>query len=71
VIEVLARVVRLVGELPENYQKEAAQSLAWLLKRAEEEMTMTAEEIKALRRMERERTRELCRQIREILKDGR
>lgn len=54
IIKELEDVLVLVAELPAQYQKEAAQRLAWLLKSAEEEMTMTEMEIKELRRMERE-----------------
>jgi hypothetical protein len=67
VIEDLARVVRLVGELPEQYQKEAAQRLARLFERADEEMTMTEEEIQELRRLERERTDDVWRRLREFV----
>jgi hypothetical protein len=39
-------------ELPEKYQRRAAQELQRLVMRAEEEETMTREEIRALRRLE-------------------
>ena len=56
-IKELEDVFALLRELPENYQKEAAQSLSWFLKRVEEEMTMTEQEIRELRRMDREASR--------------
>lgn len=51
-IKQLEDVLALVQELPEKHQKRAAQELRWVMMRAEEEMTMTPEEIRALRRLE-------------------
>ena len=66
-IDELERVVALLAPLPEKYQKEAARTLAWFLRRVDEEMTMTEDEIAALRRLERERSLDLRRQIQEFL----
>ena len=51
-IKELQNVLGLVLELPEAYQKRAAQELRQLVMRAEEESTMAPEEIRTLRRLE-------------------
>lgn len=51
-IKELEDVLEFVRELPEKHQKRAAQELRWVVMRAEEESTMTQEDIKALRRLE-------------------
>jgi inactivated superfamily I helicase len=66
-IKELERVVVLLDALPETYQKEAADSLAWFLKRVENEMTMTKEEIAELERLRRAKTRALYQEFRELL----
>jgi hypothetical protein len=68
-IDDLARVVQFVGELPEEYQKQAAMQLGWLLKRAENEMTLTADELQELERLSKARTVRLRAEIRRVL-DG-
>jgi hypothetical protein len=68
-IEDLTRVVQLIGELPEEYQKKAAMQLGWLLKRAEDEMTLTAEELQEVGRLSKARTVRLRAEIRRVL-DG-
>lgn len=59
----LKNVMVLIGELPESYQQQAAQQLGWLLKRAEEEMTMTVEERETLRALEKKRTQALIAEL--------
>ena len=51
-IKELQNVLGFVRELPEAYQKRAAQELRQLVMRAEEESTMSPEEIGTLRRLE-------------------
>jgi hypothetical protein len=51
-IKQLEDVLALVRELPEKHQERAAQELRWVAMRAEEERTMTQEEVKVLRRLE-------------------
>ncbi len=51
-IKELQNVLDFVRELPEEYQKRAAQELRQLVMRAEEESTMAPEEIRTLRRIE-------------------
>jgi hypothetical protein len=51
-IKELEDVLVLVRELPEKHQKRAAHELRLVVLRAEEEVTMTQEEIRALRRLE-------------------
>ncbi len=69
-IKQLEDVLVLVKELPENYQKEAADSLAWFLRHVENEMTMAAGEIEKLQQLKREASRaksqKLARQFDEI-----
>ena len=66
-IEALQRVVQLVGELPDEYQRQAAMQLSWLLKRAEDEMTLTVEEREELERLRKEKTARLVAEIRTVL----
>ena len=60
-------VVDLVRALPDEYRQHAAMLLTVLLKRAEEEMTMTPDEIEALRDLERKRRARLYQEIAEVL----
>jgi len=60
-------VVDLVRALPDEYRQQAAMLLTVLLKRAEEEMTMTPDEIEALRDLERKRRARLYQEIAEVL----
>jgi len=69
-IEALQRVVQLVGELPDEYQRQAAMQLSWLLKRAEDEMTLTVEEREELERLRKEKTARLVAEIRTVLGKG-
>lgn len=61
-------VVGLVRELPDEYRKQAAMQLSWLLKRAEEELFMSEDEVAQLRQLEKERSSKLAAEIRDWLK---
>lgn len=63
----LERVFVLVRALPKEYQADAVMRLGWLIKRADEEMTMTEEQRAKLEELDRLRSKKMYDEARELL----